>query len=130
MLPDIVDRQPAKWEPFPLRHSFIPSYVTFDLGVVASHILRLPHKTVRVHYQHPINFWSQHFGLNLRPFRRGPRGRVFDGTFSTDGYVVSILKRTPERLKDAGGKRNQGEKRQTRDERLFPFFNTVDRHGL
>jgi len=45
MLPDIINRQPARWQPFPIRHSFIPSYVTFDLGVVASHILHLPHKT-------------------------------------------------------------------------------------
>lgn len=130
MLSDVVDRPPINWQTFPLRHSFIPSYVTFDLGVVASHILRLPHKTVRFHYQHSVNFWSQHFRLNLRPFRRGPRGREFDGTFSTDGYGVSILKRTPGRPKGAGGKRKRGEKRQTRDERLFPFFNTIDRHDL
>jgi hypothetical protein len=42
MLPDVVGRPPAKWQTFPLRHSFIPSYVEFDIGVVASHILTLP----------------------------------------------------------------------------------------
>jgi len=46
MLPDIINPQPARWQPFRIRHSFIPSYITFDLSVVASHILHLPHKIV------------------------------------------------------------------------------------
>lgn len=41
MLPEVVGRPSARWQPFPLRHAFIPGYVTFDLGMVASHILLL-----------------------------------------------------------------------------------------
>jgi hypothetical protein len=44
MLPEVVGQSPARWQPFPLRHSFIPIYVQFDIGMVASHILNLPTK--------------------------------------------------------------------------------------
>ena len=40
-------------------------------------------------------------------------------------YGVSILKQTPGTKSRAGQKRTQGEKRKTRDERLFPYFDTI-----
>ena len=85
---------------------------------------------VRLQYHNPLNFWSQHFRMDLRPFHRGPRGKVFDGTFLTDGYGVIILKQSPGHAKVAGQKRKRGEKRKTRDTRLFPSLDTVDRHEL
>jgi hypothetical protein len=42
MLPEVVGRPPVQWQAFPLRHSLIPAYVKFDIGIVASHILNLP----------------------------------------------------------------------------------------
>ena len=63
MLPDVVGRPPAKWQTFPLRHSFIPSYVEFDIGVAASHILTLPQKQVRLEYQNP-EFRKEHFNFD------------------------------------------------------------------
>ena len=110
MLPDVVGRPPAKWQTFPLRHSFIPSYVQFDLGIVASLIINLPQNQTRLHYQDPNDFWNQHLHMNHKPFRRGPRGRLFDGTFYTDGYGVSIVMRSPDGPKGAGKKRKRGDK--------------------
>ena len=129
MLPDVVGRPPAKWQTFPLRHSFIPSYVEFDIGVVASHILTLPQKQVRLEYQNP-EFWKEHFNFDRKPLRRGPGGREFDGTFWTDGYGVSILMWTPGGPKGAGQKRKRGKKRKARDAELFPYFDTVNRQEL
>src|SRR5579859_3343791 len=93
MLPEVVSRPPMQWQAFPLRHSLIPAYVQFDIGVVASHILNLLTKQIRLVYKN-LDFWKQHFDFNRRPLRRGPGGREFDGTFWTDGYGVNILMRT------------------------------------
>ena len=41
---------------------------------------------------------------------RGSGGRLFDGTFYTDGYGVSILMRSPDGPKGAGKKRKRGDK--------------------
>jgi len=82
----------------------MPVYVTFDLGMVASHILRLPTKHVQLQYSAPGNFWDTNFRMDIRPFHRGPGNRVFDGTFMTDGYGVSILKRCNAAGKGAGKK--------------------------
>ena len=130
MLPDVVGRPPAKWQTFPLRHSFIPSYVQFDLGIVASLIINLPQNQTRLHYQDPNDFWNQHLHMNRKPFRRGPGGRLFDGTFYTDGYGVSIVMRSPDGPKGAGKKRKRDDKRKSRDERMFPNFNTIERQEL
>jgi hypothetical protein len=130
MLPEVVGRPSARLQPFPLRHAFISGYITFDLGMVASHILRLPTKQVQLQYSAPANFWDNHFRTDIRPFHRGPGNRVFDGTFMTDGYGVSIIKRCNAAVKGAGKKRKQGEKRKTRDAELFPFFNTIERTEL
>jgi hypothetical protein len=125
MLPEVVGRPSARWQTFPLRHSFIPAYVQFDIGIVASHILESSGKQVRLQYKNP-DFWREHFNFNQKPFRRGPGGREFDGTFWTDGYGVSVLMRTPGTPKDAGKKRKQGQKRKSRDLELFPNFNMID----
>jgi len=85
---------------------------------------------VRLQYQQPNCFWSQHFRMDLKVFRQDPSGRIFDGTFCTDGYGVSILKRSPNARKGAGGKRKRGEKRKVRDARLFPSFDAIDRNEL
>jgi hypothetical protein len=37
--------------------AFIPAYMRFDIGVVASHILNLPHKQIRLEYKNP-DFWK------------------------------------------------------------------------
>ena len=129
MLPEIVGRPSAKWQVFPLRHSFIPAYVQFDIGVVASHILNLSRKQLTFEYKNP-NFWKQHFNFNRKPLRRGPGGREFDGTFWTDGYGISILMRIPGGPKGAGRKRKRGQKRKSRDAELFPYFHTINRQEL
>jgi hypothetical protein len=128
MLPEIVGRPPARWQTFPLRHSFVPTYVQFDLGIVASHILGLDRLQIRLEYKNP-DFWKQHY-FNRKPYRRGPGGREFDGTFWTDGYGVSILMRTPGESKGAGQKRKRGQKRTSRDAELFPYLHTVNRQDL
>jgi hypothetical protein len=129
MLPEVVGRPPAQWQAFPLRHSLIPAYVQFDIGIVASHILNLPNKQIRLEYKNP-DFWKQHFNFNRKPLRRGPGGREFDGTFWTDGYGVSILMRTPGVPKSAGQKRKRGQKRKSRDAELFPYFHSINRQEL
>src|SRR5579859_4345362 len=63
MLPEVVSRPPAQWQAFLLRHSLIPAYVQFDIGVVASHILNLPTKQICLEYKNP-DFWKQHFDFN------------------------------------------------------------------
>jgi hypothetical protein len=105
MLPDVVGRPSAKWQPFPLRHTFIPQYVMFDLGMVVSHILRLQQKMIKHHYSAPVVFWDNHFRTDIRPFHQGPGNKVFDGMFLTDGYGVSIIKRRDAAGKGAGRKR-------------------------
>src|SRR5579859_7961967 len=129
MLPEVVGRPLAQWQAFSLRHSLIPAYVQFDIGVVASHILNLPTKQIRLEYKNP-DFWKQHFDSIRRPLRRGPGGREFDGTFWTDRYGVSILMRTPGGPKVAGQKRKQGQKRKSRDTEVFPYFDTINRQEL
>jgi len=98
--------------------------------MVASHILRLPSKQVQLQYSAPVNCWNNHFRTDIRPFHRGPGNRVFDGTFMTDGYGVSIIKRCNAAGKGAGKKRKRGKKRKARDAELFPFFNTIERTQL
>src|SRR5204862_5848331 len=110
----------AQWQVFPIRHLFIPAYVQFDIGIVASHILGLPNKQIRLEYKN-LDFWKQHFNFNRRPLRRGPGGREFDGTFWTDGYGVSILMRSPGGPHGAGQKRKRGQKQKSRDRVLFPI---------
>jgi hypothetical protein len=60
-LPEVVGRPSARWQPFPLRHTFVPGYVTFDLGMVASHILRLPRKQVQLQVLGAGKFLGQPF---------------------------------------------------------------------
>src|SRR5579859_6447453 len=66
MLPEVVGRPPRQWQAFPLRHSLIPVYVQFNIGVVVSHMLNLPTKQIRIEYKNP-DFWKQHFDFNRRP---------------------------------------------------------------
>ena len=113
----LISRQGVKMQPFPLRHSFIPTYVPFDLTVVVYQILNLPTSTLRQYYQHPQHFWKLYFKTNIRLFCTTIGGKEFDGTFWTDEYSVSILKRTPGIKIGAGQKRKQGEKRKNRDAR-------------
>lgn len=40
-LPQLLGIQGIRFQPIPLRHSFIPSFVPFDTGVVGAHILGL-----------------------------------------------------------------------------------------
>src|SRR5579859_1818338 len=120
MLPEVIGRPPAQWQTFPLRHSLIPAYMQFDIGVVASHILNLPTKQIHLKYKNP-DFWKQHFDFNRRPLRRGPGRGEFDGTFWTDGYGVSILMQTPGGPKGAGQKRKRGQNRKSRDEAVSLF---------
>jgi len=68
--------------------------------------------------------------MDLKVFCQGLSGRVFNGTFSTDCFGVSIVKRSPNARKVAGRKRKRGEKRKVRDARLFPSFDTIDRNKL
>ena len=124
-IPILFGRPGIKFQPFPLRHSFIPSYVPFDLKVVVFQILNLPTATLHQCYQNTQNFWSQHFKTNMHPFHTSVGGKEFDGMFWTDGYGVSILKRTPGTKVRAGQKRKRGERRNDKDSRLFPYFNTI-----
>jgi len=57
--------------------------------------------------------------MDLKVFRQGPSGKVFDGTFSTDGFGVSVLKRSPNGHKGAGRKRKVEEKQKVSDIRLI-----------
>ena len=114
-IPILFGRPGIKFQPFPLRHSFIPSYVPFDLKVVVFQILNLPTATLHQCYQNTQNFWSQHFKTNMRPFHTSVGGKEFDGMFWTDGYGVSILKRTPGTKVRAGQKRKHGERRNDKD---------------
>ena len=129
MLPEVVSRPPAKRQVFPLRHSFIPAYVQFDLGIVTSHILGMSCKQSRLEYKNP-DFWKLHFNHNRNPFQRGTEGRQFDGTFWTDGYGVSILMWTSGEPKSAGQKRKHGQSRKSRNSELFPYFLTVSHQEL
>src|SRR5436190_19898520 len=51
-----VNRLAIKMQPFPLRHSFIPPYVPFNLTVIASQILHLLSVHVSQHSQNPQRF--------------------------------------------------------------------------
>ena len=117
-------------QPFPLRHSFIPTYVPFNLTVIVYQILNLPTSTLCQYYQHPQHFWNLHFKTNILPFYTTIGGKEFDGTFWTDGYGVSILKRTPGTKIGAEHKWKRGEKRKNRDARLFPYFDTIPAEEL
>ncbi|KAI8086987.1 uncharacterized protein B0P05DRAFT_578154 [Gilbertella persicaria] len=76
---------------FPLRRTFIPSYMTIDTYIVNTQILR--------------NFIISH--LDKEP-QGGNRQMKFRGTIHTDGVVVSILKQTYDSKKkgSGGGMRN------------------------
>src|SRR5579859_6654750 len=129
MLPEVVGGPPAQLQAFFLRYSLIPTYVQFDIGIVASHILNLPNKQIRLEYKNP-DFWKQHFDFNRRPLRRGPGGREFDGAFWTDRYGVIIPMQTPGEPKGASQKRKRGQNRKSRDAELFPYFHMINLQEL
>jgi hypothetical protein len=125
MLAD-YERQPRKFQSFPMRHGFIPKYIQFDLEIVAKQIWGFSTAQYREAARNPSKFWRRHFHTHLRPFRTDSHGRLFDGTFYTDGYGVSILVRHPDVKAYAGQKRQRrGKKRKDRDADLFPTFNTI-----
>jgi hypothetical protein len=95
------DAATAKFQVFPIRHTFVPRFLIFDLKGVASQILGLGKKDID---EYPKNnkdgFWNNHFQTDLKAFSRvfkpDGEGREFKGTFLTDGYGVSIIKQKPE----------------------------------
>jgi hypothetical protein len=48
--------KPPKIQPFPMRHSFIPTYIQFDLSVVSAHILWQSKAELKIGYAQPHNF--------------------------------------------------------------------------
>ena len=110
-IPILLGCPGIKPQPSPLRHSFIPSYVPFDLTVVVFQILNLPKVILRQYYRNPGDFWNRHFKTNLRPFC-GTEGKEFDRMFWTDGYGVSILKWTAGTKTGVGQKRKTGQKKE------------------
>jgi hypothetical protein len=110
MLGDFNGQQPAKFQPFPIRHTFIPRYMQFDLRDVAAQILGYSKRLSDEVGKNRLKFWSGHFHTHLKAFRRDAKGREFDGTLYTDGYGVSILKRHSESAKGSGQKRKRSGK--------------------
>jgi hypothetical protein len=114
------EREPRKFQSFPIRHTFILTYVRFDLEGVAKQILELSTPQFHEAARNRPKFWRRHFHTHLGPFRTDPQGRAFDGTFYTDGYGVAILNRHPDVKDHAGQKRKRGRKRKDRDADYFP----------
>jgi hypothetical protein len=135
-LPEATGRDAtAKFQVFPIRHTFIPRYIVFDLRGVAAQILGKGKKEIDDYSKnHKAEFWEEHFRTDSkafsRVFRPDAKGREFNGTFRTDGYGVSIIKQKSEAQTGAGRKRKPGEKRKDRDTRLFPPFSAVDRDEI
>ncbi|KAI8052606.1 uncharacterized protein B0P05DRAFT_562139 [Gilbertella persicaria] len=91
---------------FPLRRTFIPSYMTIDTYIVNTQILRnsvISHLDKEVIWEAVLNMKSK----AMKP--QGDNKRMkFRGTIYTDGVAVSILKQTYDSKKkgSGGGMRN------------------------
>jgi hypothetical protein len=77
---------------FPLRTSWIPSYVTIDSKILCQNILG---RSWTNYYQgNKMALWDQVVNLHSRPFRHQEGGGLcFRGTIQTDGVGVTILKK-------------------------------------
>ncbi|GAA5801467.1 hypothetical protein HPULCUR_006913 [Helicostylum pulchrum] len=87
---------------FPIRTSFVPSYMTLDTKIASYHILKSK-KLVTDKY----HTWGQVVSLKKKVFKpQGPdKSLRFQGTLETDGIGVSVLKQnisTNRRLSGTG----------------------------
>ncbi|ORE17718.1 hypothetical protein BCV71DRAFT_264518 [Rhizopus microsporus] len=87
---------------FPLRTSFIPTYMTIDSKIVNFHILK--NKKVS---SDKLDIWNQVVYLQKKALRR--QGTIsFEGTIQTDGVGVSVIKQNfPTSRKQVGNKRRK-----------------------
>lgn len=102
---DVTDGLPVKFHVFPLRRTFIPRHVRFDLKSVVLSVLDQPSAVLKAAYDNPAAFWRNHLNMNNRAFKR-QHGRIWEGSFATDGVTAAITKRVPLSMK-AGQKRGR-----------------------
>lgn len=75
---------------FPLRRSWIPSYVTIDSKILCQNIMGLGWENG----QDKMDLWGQAVNLNSRVFRDQENHVLkFTGTIQTDGFGVTVLKK-------------------------------------
>ncbi|KAI8098343.1 uncharacterized protein B0P05DRAFT_521553 [Gilbertella persicaria] len=76
---------------FPIKTSFIPSYITLDSKIVHHHILK---QKTSFKAEQKFEIWSNVVNLNKKSFK--PQGLNkslrFQGTIETDGICASVLK--------------------------------------
>ncbi|CEP17069.1 hypothetical protein [Parasitella parasitica] len=80
---------------FPLRTSFIPSYMTLDAKIIHHHILK--NKKV-LKMEDKFEAWGRVVNLEKKAFKQQgiEKSLRFQGTLETDGVGVSIIKQSTE----------------------------------
>jgi hypothetical protein len=80
----LINSPGIRFQTFPLRHSFIPKFVPFDLKGASHQILCNRTRQTLEAYSNPEMFWQEHFLMSKRCFRW--QGLCeFAGYFQTDG---------------------------------------------
>src|SRR5436190_2667164 len=107
------------FQPFPLKRSFIPSFIPLDLGVVSSHISDSNDTTLKQHCQDVTGFWDGIFKTEHKVFTQANK-RYTGSWMMTDGYSLCVLwKNNGARTQPHARKRKRGESADDRRARTY-----------
>lgn len=88
---------------FPLRHAFVPSYMTIDTKIVNYHILKRKGMT-----EDKVTIWNHVVYKHKKPLKQKEGNpMVFQGTIETDGIGVSVIKQNFENSSTRPGQKNK-----------------------
>jgi hypothetical protein len=103
---------------FPLKRSFIPSFIPVDLGIVASHISNANTPQLKEIRQDVAGFWHGIFKTEHKVFKQA--NKEYTGWMQTDGVSLCILrKKNGIKTQAHGRKRKRGESASERRERTY-----------
>ena len=93
---------------FPLKRSFIPSFIPLDLGIVASHISGTSTSQLKETRQDVAGFWRGIFKTEHQVFKQA--NKEYTGWMQTDGVSLCVLrKKNGIKTQSHGRKRKWGE---------------------
>jgi hypothetical protein len=87
---------------FPIKCSFIPSFIPLDIGIMASHISGANSSALRDARQNVAGFWHEVFMTERPAFKQGDK--EFTGWLQADGVSLCISRtKTGKRLNPVRG---------------------------
>jgi hypothetical protein len=103
---------------FPLKRSFIPSFMPLDLGIVASHISGATTSQLKETRQDITGFWRRIFKTEHQVFKQA--NKEYTGWMQTYGVSLCVLqKKNGMKTQAHGRKHKQGESSAKRRERMY-----------